>query len=120
MSQVSIVTLASHTVHPGTAGIAAEYIGSKQHAASYYITRSRTQTLSWSLGSTGINTFEGDIVIQCSLSTDPTENEWFDVYTIDSITQKSGFYNIEGNFVWARAVVSNWTAGTIELISLSY
>tara|TARA_S200000501_G_scaffold360404_1_gene387446 strand:+ start:2554 stop:2949 length:396 start_codon:yes stop_codon:yes gene_type:complete len=88
-----------------------------------------------------LNDFIGTIKIQGSLVTDPTASDWFDAdlsndeYTVDTTgkvtdvvlnnltyalaeTSKKS-YNAIGNFVWLRADVSNWTAGTITKIELN-
>ena len=85
--------------------------------------------------------FIGTIKIQGSLVTTPTETDWFDVdlndgeYSVDTTgkvtevvvnnivyavaeTSIKG-YNTTGNFVWLRADISNWTAGTISRIELN-
>jgi len=86
--------------------------------------------------------FVGSISIQGSLSVDPQETDWFKVrlgnnnFTIDTTgkvspllmssveftdqTTDSFSYNFVGNYVWVRALVSNWTAGTINSIMLSH
>ena len=88
-----------------------------------------------------LNGFIGTIKIQGSLETTPTATDWFDIdlnegkfsvdttgliadvlldnltYAVAETSMKS--YNITGNFVWLRADVSNWTAGTISRIELN-
>ncbi len=85
--------------------------------------------------------FIGTIKIQGSLETTPSENDWFDtelnrgeysvdttgkitelieshlVYTVAETSINS--YNTTGNFVWLRANISNWSAGTIARIELN-
>ena len=88
-----------------------------------------------------LNDFIGTIKIQGSLETDPTATDWFDIdlsdgeftidttgkvtdvvvdnlaYTVAETSMKS--YNSTGNFVWLRANISNWTAGTITKIEMN-
>lgn len=88
-----------------------------------------------------LNDFIGTIKIQGSLADTPTDNDWFDAdlsndeftvdttgkvtdvvvdelaYTLAETSKKS--YNTIGNFVWLRADISNWTAGTITRIELN-
>tara|TARA_A100001388_G_C28661623_1_gene447059 strand:- start:205 stop:603 length:399 start_codon:yes stop_codon:yes gene_type:complete len=88
-----------------------------------------------------LNGFIGTIKIQISLEDDPTATDWSDgdlsegkftidttglvadivenslTYAVAETSMKS--YNITGNFVWLRADVSNWTAGTIQRIQLN-
>jgi hypothetical protein len=68
-----------------------------------------------------VDGFVGVIKIQASLATDPTENDWFDVDSTsygDGVTAVSDpvTYNFTGNFVWIRAAVSDFTAGTINKV----
>jgi len=87
-----------------------------------------------------LNGFIGTIKIQASLETTPAETDWFTpnltdgeysvdttgkvteivktlVYAVAETSVKA--YNITGNFVWMRADISNWTAGTISRIKLN-
>lgn len=116
MSQTTTINLLANSSYPGPIGTAVSLVGDKKQAASYIVARTNLQTFNWNI----TDTFLGTVVIQCTLSTDPTESDWFDVYTINTSTETSGYHNLEGNFVWARAVVSNWTAGTIYQISINY
>jgi hypothetical protein len=120
MAQTSVLNLFTATSYPGPIGTSVTLNGDAKQAASYYVSGKNSQTVTWSLG----ETFTGSIYIQASLSStssggEPAETEWFSVYTIDT-SNKTGFYNISGNFVWIRARVVDWTAGTIQLITVSY
>lgn len=88
--------------------------------------------------------FIGGYKIQGTLATNPSENDWMDVplsedsqYFIDTtglISRITGhitvsyetattnvkIYNFNGNFTWVRAVVTDWTAGTINRILLNH
>tara|TARA_B100000963_G_scaffold236663_1_gene206906 strand:+ start:12497 stop:12895 length:399 start_codon:yes stop_codon:yes gene_type:complete len=85
--------------------------------------------------------FIGTIKIQGSLADDPAETDWFDAQlndgefqvdtsgkvtkiVVESITYASAetsikVYNTTGNFVWLRANISDWTAGTITRIEMN-
>ena len=86
--------------------------------------------------------FLGTIKIQGSLADDPSDTDWFDVQLndgelnvdttgkvteiiVESITYfdiaetSIRVYNTTGNFVWLRANISNWTAGTITRIEMN-
>ena len=89
-----------------------------------------------------LNDFIGQIVIQGSLETTPGNNDWFDVQLSDgefavdvsgkitSVSVESlvyinaetsrKAYNATGNFVWLRANITNWTAGTITSIEMNH
>lgn len=116
MAQTTSLNLLPTTAYPGPIGTAVSITGDKQQAASYIVASSTLQTFTWAV----TDTFLGTIAIQCTLVTDPTETDWFEVYEIDTSTQYSGYHNINGNFVWARAVVTNWTAGTIYQVTINY
>lgn len=88
-----------------------------------------------------LNGFIGSIKIQGSLAQEPTEADWFMIeldrgavsldttgkasalvetsltYTSAETSIKS--YNATGNFVWIRADISDWSAGTISRIELN-
>ena len=88
-----------------------------------------------------LNGFIGTIKIQGSLAQEPTETDWFMIeldrgavsldttgkasalveksltYTSAETSIKS--YNATGNFVWIRADISDWSAGTISRIELN-
>jgi len=85
--------------------------------------------------------FIGTIKIQGSLADDPAETDWFDaqlndgelnVDTTGKVTEtvvesisytlaetSIRVYNTTGNFVWLRANISDWTAGTITRIEMN-
>lgn len=65
--------------------------------------------------------FQGILKFQGSLATTPTESDWFDITDTsigDGTTLVTGttFFNFTGNFVWCRAHVTNFTAGTIDKV----
>lgn len=65
--------------------------------------------------------FSGSINIQATLAIEPTDDDWFTVYSadyIDSTTSK--ITNFTGNYVWVRAMLSTWTAGTLESMKLNH
>jgi hypothetical protein len=90
-----------------------------------------------------ITEFMGTLEVQATLSIDPAEMDWFTVklnttdvnYTVDttglitassieqgryfSPTSISKSYNFIGNFVWIRGKISNWTQGTVNVISIN-
>jgi hypothetical protein len=51
------------------------------------------------------------------------DSEWFVVSTVDASSTPSSTNlsrNITGNFVWIRANVENFSAGTITKVAMSY
>ena len=71
------------------------------------------------------NAFVGTITFQGTLAQDPASTDWFDIPGItigngattvsDAVTG-----NFTGNFVWIRAKVENFTAGTITKVQFNY
>lgn len=116
MAQTTTVVLIPQTAHPGDPGSTQAVIGSHQQAAAYYLANRDLQTITWHFS----GSFDGTCKIQASLVTDPGSNDWFDVYEIDVPSSKDGYRNQNGNFVWLRAVVGDWTQGTIQLVTASY
>lgn len=116
MAQSTVLNLLSQTAHPANPGTSVEYIGDQKQAAAYYLANRDLQTVTWNFSSE----FEGNCKIQASLVTSPGVSDWFDVYTIDTVNEKNGYHNINGNFVWIRAKVTNWTDGPINLATVSY
>lgn len=69
-----------------------------------------------------IESFVGTIVIQATLSLDPTTNDWFDVESTESslIVSTSSTINhtFKGNYTWIRAAY-NLQSGAIRNIKVS-
>jgi hypothetical protein len=122
MAQSTVLVLLPQRTYPGPQGTAISYVGDKQQAAAYYLANKDLQTITWNVSgqvSTEI-AFVGIIKIQASLVTSPTETDWFNLFTIPTDSVISGYQNLNGNYVWLRASVSSWTAGTIKLVTVSY
>ena len=101
-------------------GSSLDFNGTRQQAANYYGAFGGLQTVAFYL-----NEFQGRIRIQATLESDPTtDSDWFQVYDVnytDSTAATTNFStNITGNFVWIRARVEEFTAGTISRIMISY
>lgn len=128
MSQATTLILLSETtyINPGN-GAPYTVTGSSQPAAAYYLGNRDLQTVN-----TKLTNCTGNIVIEASLATNPSNNDWFKVYelvananaTPNSAPQlasnASVYTNIEGNFVFMRAKVENLSGGTVQFIKLSY
>lgn len=116
MAQTNIYLLMPALSYTGLNGSVTASTGEKTAAASYYIARNNLQTVTWSCSTS----FSATVSIQATLTENPTESDWFLVQNLDTSTNKSGFINVEGLFVYIRAKVTNWTAGNIHYISLTY
>lgn len=99
-------------------GSSQDWAGVKQQAADYYGGFGGLQTVAFYL-----NQFEGNIEIEATLDSDPTDDSWFRVHlfeTSSSAVTENFSINIRGNFVWLRAKVRDFTAGVINKITVSY
>ena len=68
--------------------------------------------------------FIGSISMQATLAVEPAESDWFTVPNTNlssaTVSTGSSLYNFTGNYVWVRAIVSNWTDGSITSIKLNH
>jgi len=100
-------------------GSSDEFAGDQQQAANYYGGFGGLQTVAFYL-----NAFQGRIDIQATLDSSPADDEaWFRISefsSLDEATTNNFSRNITGNFVWIRASVRDFEAGTISKIMLSY
>jgi len=95
-----------------------DFSGPPQKAAAYYSKDKSVQTLSWYL--TGVIAV---ITIEATLDEDNTSTNYFPLHVIgDGATPltENDFINLEGNYTWLRATVTQFTAGTIHKISVGY
>lgn len=75
-----------------------------------------------------VSGFIGTIQIEATLAIEPTADDWFTVTGTahtsvgdNDINNTGGFvYNFTGNYVWVRAVITNWTDGVIKNIFLNH
>lgn len=128
MSQTTTLILLSQTSYhnPGN-GAPYTVTGNSQPAAAYYLGNQDLQTVNISL-----TNCTGNIVIEASLATDPTSNDWFDVYELvananaspnsaPQIASNTRMYtNVEGNFVYLRAKVEDFQGGVVNYVKLTY
>ena len=100
-------------------GSSLEFAGDRQQAANYYGGFGGLQTVAFYL-----NQFQGRVQIEATLDSVPVTNDsWFRVSDFDSTssaTTNNFSRNITGNFTWIRARVTDFEAGTISKIMLSY
>jgi hypothetical protein len=91
-------------------------IGDAVPAASYYLGNKNLQTLTWILSEVTAN-----ISIEATLAESPSDVDWFQVYSITANTlTQTNYHNIQGNFVWMRAIVNEFSNGVIQSIKISY
>lgn len=96
-------------------------IGETKLAAGYYTNSCcNGQTVSWHV--TGL---VGTVTVQASLLKEPTETDWFDLFTITGGTieaplTEAKFKNIDGNFVTMRAKVTDFIQGVVQNVKVTY
>ena len=115
-------TLLANVVYGQASG---NYDGSSQDwysnavpAANYYAGNGSIQTIHIKL--TG---FQGIINLVASLGDDPEQAAWFPLAEFDYSSSPSTVEiapSYTGNFVWVRAEVTDFTAGTIDRITINY
>ena len=111
MSQNTSLTLLPQTVHND-----GMVTGEARQAASYYLGNRDLQTINWS-----VTYATCTLQIQATLSSSPEETDWFPVYEITYDNESETHYtNLSGNFVWVRAMVTDFSLGTINYVKISY
>lgn len=73
---------------------------------------------------TTVGDFVGTIVIQGSLATTPTEDDWYDITSygdaITPVTDGAVVENFAGQHVWVRSKVTDFTAGEINRVLFTH
>lgn len=128
MSQATTLILLPQTAYqnPGN-GAPYTVTGNSQPAAAYYLGNQDLQTVTYSL-----TQCVGNIVIEATLATQPTSSDWFKVFELVANTNAPansapqiasnsvGYTNIEGNFVYVRAKIENFSNGGVNFVKVSY
>lgn len=130
MAQTTTLVLLPETAwtnnNQGTANVYDVY-GNQQPAASYYLASQSLQTINISCGNV-----TGNIAIEATLVSNPQDNDWFNTYTLvcnanatantDPANNANAqlFTNIQGSYVWMRAVVYDFSSGVIDYVKMSY
>jgi hypothetical protein len=88
-------------------------------AVGYYLGQGSLQIVTIS-----VLNFQGHIVIQGTLSEDPANAAWADIYEFGSddnsdLSQVSST-DVPGNFAWMRAQIRDFAAGTVTYIRINY
>lgn len=128
MSQSTTLILLPETSYqnPGN-GAPYTVTGSTNPAAAYYLGNKDLQTVAIKL-----TEVTGNIVIEASLATQPSNTDWFKVYELEAnanapsntasqlASNASVYTNIEGNFVYMRAKIVDFNNGSLHYVKLSY
>jgi len=114
------ITILSNNTHDGDSTVQT-VTGSKFKGDGFYGRSDGFHTVQYNLIG-----FIGTINVMATLAVDPTDDDWFTVYTqaypvvMNAGTTKSNFANFTGNYVWIRAYISNWTDGTVNSVQLNH
>lgn len=117
MSQVTTLILLPQTsyINPGN-GAPYTVTGNSQPAAAYYLGNQDLQTVTY-----GVTNCTGNIIIEATLASSPTNDDWFRVFELATANSNSISYtNIEGNFVYVRAKIEDFNNGVVNYIKISY
>ena len=122
MTVYTTQTLVSNVTYGSASG---NYDGSSQDwfsdavpAANYYGGQGALQTITYQL-----QDFVGVITIRATLNDLQESAPWFDIATYgDGSTPDTGTIpvTVMGNFTWIRAEITEFSAGTIQLITVAY
>lgn len=128
MSQTTTLILLPQTAYNGGPSANVYTVtGETYPAAAYYLGNKDLQTVNLNL-----TNCTGNIVIEASLATEPSNTDWFKVYelvananapsnTASQLASNASVYtNIEGNFVHLRAKVEDFSYGTVNFVKVSY
>lgn len=116
MAQATTLIVLPQLSHADLSVVGNSFTGDQVQAAAYYLGNKDLQTVTWAL--TGVS---ATISIQATLAEDPTDDDWFIVYNLVATDlSQSSFANIQGNFVYLRVKINNFTAGVIQHIKVSY
>lgn len=99
-------------------GSSQDFFSDPGRAADYYAGQGSIQNVVIQV--TG---FSGRIRIQATLGDDPAASEWFELYDYDRrIGTITDYHPVSftGNYVWIRAEIIAFDAGTIDTISIVY
>lgn len=138
MAANSEIIFASQTHDPLNSTPVTAY-GDKAKGAGYYGFGHSSHTVELE-----VTIFEGTFKIQGTLATNPQDDDWVDITLLDQnaltvdttglISRDTGYrtvtftspttaakmYNFSGNFTWIRAVIMDWTAGSVNRILLNH
>ncbi len=128
MSQATTLILLPQTayVNPGN-GAPYTVTGNSQPAAAYYLGNQDLQTVTY-----GLSNCTGNIVIEATLASTPSNSDWFRVYELEAnanaasnsapeiASNATAYTNIEGNFVYVRAKIEDFQGGVVNFVKVSY
>jgi hypothetical protein len=114
MPSTSEIILSNQT-HPGDS-TSETITGDKFKGDGYYGRSDGLHSVQYN-----VSGFKGNVVMQGTLATDPTDEDWFTLPTTENTDGDGSYiYNFTGNYVWVRTYVSNWTDGAVQSIVLNH
>ena len=99
-------------------GSSMEWFSDAAKAADYYRGRGGLQTIRFDL-----TDFQGKLTLQGTLSADSPNANWFVTYELDaSVVPATGIVptTITGNFTWMRLEITEFQAGVINSVTITY
>ena len=87
-------------------------------ASGYYRGQGGVQTVLFS-----VTDFEGTMYLDATLDSDPASAAWFQTFVYGSGPSPLTDYHPEsvtGNFTWMRVRIEDFSAGTINTVSITY
>jgi hypothetical protein len=118
MSSNSKIILSQHT-HSGSI-LSEAIVGEKEKGDGFYGRSDGIHTVQYS-----VTEFEGTVIIEATLATEPVEADWFPVYQQshptddDDLITITKITNFTGNYVWVRAKVV-YFEGTVNRVLLNH
>lgn len=114
MSQPVTLILMGQTASTGQNSL---LVGEKFPASGYYMSKKDLQTFTWKF-----TNVTGTLSFQATLAENPTDDDWFVAHgpIVATHSTENSYANVVGNFVWIRAVVTDFSSGTIQHIKASY
>jgi len=92
------------------------YIGNAVPAASYYGGQGSFQTIVANVAG-----FTGNISIRATLNDAQESAPWFEIANVIAANTTQVTSNtIVGNFTWIQAVITDFAAGNVNLVTVSY
>jgi|APCry1669190327_1035288.scaffolds.fasta_scaffold00151_20 hypothetical protein len=129
MAQGVTLILLPETAYNNMYGNGAPYnvVGDEQPAAAFYLGNQDLQTVNYKNAEV-----TGNIIIQATLATTPADGDWFNVFEVDAnanapsgsnsyiASNASAFTNVDGTFVYMRALIEDFQGGVVNYVKLSY
>ena len=123
LTNLSLLSNVSYGVPSGNYdGTSSFFDGNAVPAVNYYAGQGSIQTVTVTLSN-----FSGNITLQASLNDSSATQVWFDAIdtsgnTTQTFSESTGTTSATyvGNFVWMRVKITDFTAGNISNVVISY